>query len=113
MFYDFKNKVIIKSNDDDFYEDKFPFKLRNNVGTTNNHILIIKRDDESIKPDITEPRKGKIVRVAKEYGFDYTVNIFIYKCKEKLQANPRKTLGLPLVFFYQNAPSWAPKCKAM
>ena len=28
-FYDLENKVIIKSNDVDFFEDRFPFKSRN------------------------------------------------------------------------------------
>ena len=31
-FYDLKNHVVIESNDVDFFEDKFPFKLRNSGG---------------------------------------------------------------------------------
>lgn len=31
--YDLNAKLIIESNDVEFYEDKFPFKLRNSGGT--------------------------------------------------------------------------------
>ena len=41
-FYDLKEKVIIESNDAEFYEDKFPFKLRNSGGTQSSHIPVIR-----------------------------------------------------------------------
>ena len=33
-FYNWKDQVIIESNDVDFFEDKFPFKLRNSRGSS-------------------------------------------------------------------------------
>jgi len=77
QFYDLNAKVIIESNDVDFYENKFPFKSRNSGGTSGDiatdHIPMIRSSDENIKSDVTEPRRGKRARVAKEYGPDYLV----------------------------------------
>jgi len=40
-FYDLNVKVIIESNDADFYGNKLPFELRNSGSVTSNHISII------------------------------------------------------------------------
>jgi len=76
-FYDLNVKVIIESNDVDFYENKFPFKSRNSEGTSGgiatDHILMIRSSDQNIESDVTEPQRGKRARVAKEYGPDYLV----------------------------------------
>ena len=37
-FYDLKNHVIIESNDVDFFENKFLFKLRNSGGSTSSDV---------------------------------------------------------------------------
>lgn len=47
--YDLNSKVIIESNDVEFYEDKFHFKSRNSGGTKSNRIHVIrstKRNNE-------------------------------------------------------------------
>ena len=70
-FYDLNAKVIIESNDADFYENKFPFKLRNSGGTSSSHLPAISSENlAQPEPDI-EPRRGKRARIAKDYGPDY------------------------------------------
>ena len=70
-FYDLNAKVIIESNDADFYENKFPFKLRNSGGTSSNYLPAINSENlAQPEPDI-EPRRGKRARIAKDYGPDY------------------------------------------
>ncbi|KAK2362991.1 myosin-16 [Trifolium repens] len=79
-FFDLNAKVIIESIDADFYEDKFPFKSTNSGGneSTNSggtescHIPVI-RNSESNKDIETEIRRSKRVRVAKDYGPNYSV----------------------------------------
>ncbi|PNX71716.1 hypothetical protein L195_g027599 [Trifolium pratense] len=76
-FYDLNVKVIIESNDVDFYKNEFLFKLRNNGGTSGgiatDHIPAIRSSDENIDQDVTEPRSGKIAIIAKECEPDYMV----------------------------------------
>ncbi|KAM7494813.1 hypothetical protein LguiB_029422 [Lonicera macranthoides] len=69
-FYDLKNHVIIESNDVDFFEDKFPFKLKNSGGSS--------LPSSSTLPTSTvhhgtsiEPRKSKRVRTTKDFGPDF------------------------------------------
>jgi len=70
-FYDLNAKVIIESNDANFYENKFPFKLRNSGGTSSSHLRAISSENlAQPEPDI-EPRRGKRGRIAKDYGPDY------------------------------------------
>jgi len=79
MFYDLKVKVIIESNDDDFYETKFPFKSRDNgdtsgsasANTTPDHTPVIRESDENIQQDVIKLRRSKTTRIVKEYGPDY------------------------------------------
>jgi transposase InsO family protein len=70
-FYDLNAKVIIESNDADFYENKFPFKSRNSGGIESSHIPVI-RNSESNNEVENELRRSKRVRVAKDYGPDYS-----------------------------------------
>jgi len=78
MFYDLKAKVIIESNDADFYETKFPFLSRDsggaNMNTTPDHTPVIRDSDENIQSDVIELRRSKRARTAKEYGPEYVVN---------------------------------------
>jgi hypothetical protein len=69
-FYDLNAKVIIESNDADFNEEKFPFKLRNSGGTMTNHTPVIRESSDGLE---IEPRRSKRARVAKEYGPDFMV----------------------------------------
>lgn len=62
--------MIIESNDVEFYEDKFPLKLRNSGGTELDHIPMIRSTERNNEVEI-ELRRSKIVRVAKNYGSDY------------------------------------------
>lgn len=66
-FYDLNAKVIIESNDAEFYEDKFPFKSRNSRGTQSSHIFVIRsiKSNDNVEIGL---RRSKIVRVAKDYG---------------------------------------------
>ena len=50
-FFDLKDRVIIESNDVEFYEYKFPFKLKNSGGTTpsNASLVRISEPEEVIK----------------------------------------------------------------
>jgi len=81
-FYDLKAKVIIESNDADFYETKFPFLSRDNGGnsgganmnTTLDHTLVIRDSYENIQLDVIKLRRSKRARTAKEYGPEYVVN---------------------------------------
>ncbi|GAU26739.1 hypothetical protein TSUD_317370 [Trifolium subterraneum] len=76
MFHDLNEKVIIESNDADFYENKFPFKSRNSGGTEqdnipeSSHVPVIPNADSNDEVE-TELRRSKRVRVAKDYGPDY------------------------------------------
>ncbi|CAJ2634277.1 unnamed protein product [Trifolium pratense] len=75
-FFDLNEKVIIESNDADFYENKFPFKSRNSGGTEqdnipeSSHLPVIPNDDSNDEVE-NELRRSKRVRVAKDYGPDY------------------------------------------
>lgn len=68
--YDLNSKVIIESNDIEFYEDKIPFKSRNSGGTDSNHIPVI-RNTESNNEVETKLRQSKRVRFSKDYGPNY------------------------------------------
>ncbi|KAK2356784.1 hypothetical protein QL285_094109 [Trifolium repens] len=70
-FYDLNAKVIIESVDVDFFEDKFPFKSRNSGGTESSHIPVIRNSESNIEVE-TELRRSKRVRVAKDYGLNYS-----------------------------------------
>ncbi|GAU47899.1 hypothetical protein TSUD_25140 [Trifolium subterraneum] len=81
-FYDLNEKVIIESNDADFYENRFPFKSRNSGGTEQDnipesgHVPVIPNADSNDDVE-TELRRSKRVRVVKDYGPDfaaYTLN---------------------------------------
>ena len=69
-FYDLKDKVIIESNDADFYEYKFPFKLKNSGGSTSSNEPIIRINESNKELDI-EPRRSKRPRIAKDFGSDF------------------------------------------
>ncbi|GAU50608.1 hypothetical protein TSUD_410180 [Trifolium subterraneum] len=75
-FYDLNEKVIIESNDANFYENKFPFKSRNSGVTEqdnipdSSHVPVIPNADSNDEVE-TELRRSKHVRVAKDYGPDY------------------------------------------
>jgi len=77
-FYDLKAKMIIESNDADFYETKFPFLSRDsggtNMNTTSDHAPVIRDSDENIITDVTELRRSKRARTVKEYRPEYVVN---------------------------------------
>ena len=47
-FFDLKDRVIIESNDAEFYEYKFPFKLNNSGGTTSSNASLVR---------ISEPKR--------------------------------------------------------
>ena len=70
-FYEQKAKVIIKSNDTDFYETKFPFISRDNGGAnlniTPDHTPVNRDNDENIQPDVIELQRSKRARTAKKY----------------------------------------------
>ncbi|KAK2442716.1 putative mitochondrial protein [Trifolium repens] len=70
-FFDLNAKVIIESVDADFFEDKFPFKSRNSGGTESIHNPVIRNSESNIEVE-TELRRSKRVRVAKDYGPDYS-----------------------------------------
>jgi hypothetical protein len=61
-FYNLNNKVIIESNDANFNENKFPFKLTNSGGIQSS-ILVIWNSESNHKRE-TKLRRSKIVRVA-------------------------------------------------
>ncbi|CAJ2638269.1 unnamed protein product [Trifolium pratense] len=70
-FFDLNAKVIIESVDANFFEDKFPFKLRNSGGTESSHIPVIRNSESNNNTEI-ELRRSKRVRVAKDYGPEYS-----------------------------------------
>ena len=65
-FYDLNAHNIIESNDADFYETKFPFKLRNSGGTSNMPI-----GTELNENSEAEPRRSKRARIIKGFGSDF------------------------------------------
>ena len=70
-FYDLKNHVIIESLDADFYENKFPFNLRNSGGSNTSKIYepsVVEHSESAL-----EPRKSKRARIAKDFGPDFHV----------------------------------------
>ncbi len=71
-FYDLNAKVIIESNDVDFYENRFPFKSINSGGTRTSQSSVPRNIEDNEQREI-EPRRGKRARVAKDYGPDYRV----------------------------------------
>ena len=75
IFYDLKNHVIIESNDVDFFEDKFPFKLKDSGGhkggssggaspPSSSTIPSNAKHDDSL----IEPWKSKQARTTKDFG---------------------------------------------
>ncbi|KAM1925822.1 hypothetical protein ACFX13_033067 [Malus domestica] len=70
-FYDLKNHVIIESLDADFYENKFPFNLRNSGGSNSSKTYeptIVEHSQSAL-----ELRKSKRARIAKDFGPDFHV----------------------------------------
>ena len=67
-FYNINAHNIIESNDADFYETKFPFKLRNSGGTSSTPIRT-----ELDKSSEVEPRRSKRARTVKDFGSDFSV----------------------------------------
>ncbi|KAL0559604.1 hypothetical protein IC582_004219 [Cucumis melo] len=77
-FYDLENKVIIESNDVDFFEDIFPFKSRNSGGlcsqtsggSSSNSLpsIRIQTQDKEVDP---EPRRNKRAKTVKDFGEDF------------------------------------------
>jgi len=63
--------VIIESNDADFYENKFPLKLRNNEGTSSSHLPAISSENLAEPEPKIEPQRVNRARIAKDYGPDY------------------------------------------
>src|SRR4051812_32263711 len=96
-FYDLNEKVIIESNDVDFYEDKFPFKSRNSGGTQSSHIPVI-RSTESNNNVETKLRQSKRVRVSKYYEPDYAS----YNVEEDL-VNLQEALSSMDAYLWQEA----------
>ena len=62
--------MIIESNDAEFYEDRYPIKLRNGGGSTPNELPLVRINEPEKDIDI-EPRRSKRARVAKDFGSDY------------------------------------------
>lgn len=69
-FCDLNEKVIIESNYVEFYEIKFPLKLRNSWGTQTSHIPVIRSTESNDNVEI-ELRRSKRVRFVKDYGPNY------------------------------------------
>ena len=69
-FYDLDARTILESNDADFYEHRFPFKLRNSGGASSSNLPVI-RDSEQHKESETELRRSKRARVSKDFGPDF------------------------------------------
>ena len=69
-FFDLKDCTIIESNDVDFYEYKFPFKLKNNGSTTSSNVSLIKISELEEVIEI-EPRRSKHARITKDFRPDF------------------------------------------
>ncbi|KAL0540288.1 hypothetical protein IC582_024522 [Cucumis melo] len=77
-FYDLENKVIIESNDVDFFEDRFLFKSRNSGGlysqtcwgssSSSLPSIRIQTQDKEVDP---EPRRSKRARTVKDLREDF------------------------------------------
>ncbi|XP_071687092.1 uncharacterized protein [Rutidosis leptorrhynchoides] len=71
-FFDLNARVIIESNDADFYEHKFPFKSGNSGGALTSNTLKIRDNvvDEDLdnEPDL---RKSKRVKITKSFGSEF------------------------------------------
>ena len=69
-FFDLKDHVNIESNDIEFYEYKFPFKLKNSGGTTSSNASLVRMSEleEVIK---IEPRSSKHACTTKDFGLDF------------------------------------------
>ena len=59
----------MNQNDADFYEDKFPFKLRTNGGVSSINISLNKNKENN--ESILEIQKSKRARVEKDSGPDF------------------------------------------
>ena len=73
-FYDLKNHVIIESNDADFFENKFPFKLSNSGGSTSTNLGFSGISNHALSDSVEtsfEPRNSKRPKVAKDFGTDF------------------------------------------
>ena len=66
-FYNLKDQVIIKSNDVDFFEDYFPFKLKNSGELASSSQP---RPSMSDKGEL-EPKRSKRARTVKDVGSDF------------------------------------------
>jgi len=79
-FYDLNVKVIIESNDANFYGNKLPFELRNSGSAsgsvTSNHISIIINSYKNIVQDVIEPRRSKKEKITKDHRQQY-INHFL------------------------------------
>lgn len=69
-FYDIHNKVVIESNDAEFYDHIFPFELRNNGGSCSNNQSGI-RINEPDQPLNSDPRRSKRIKVTRDYSLDF------------------------------------------
>ena len=101
-FYDLDNKVIIESNDEDFFEDKFPFKSRNSgslvnqtsKGSNSSSLSSVRIQSPNNELD-PEPRRSKRVRIANNFREDFEM----YNVKE----DPK---DLTKAFFSVDANLW-------
>lgn len=96
-FYDINAKMIIQSNNDDLYENKFPFKSRNSLDIKSNQTNVIRSTEINNKGEINLQR-SKRVRVAKDYGPDYAVYVV-----EENQMNVQEALSSLDVDLWQEA----------
>lgn len=79
-FYDINNKVIIESIDADFFEHKFPFKLKsidNSLGNSGGeiispHVPTITAPEPDLEPEL---RRSKRAKISKDFGPDFVFNL--------------------------------------
>ena len=69
-FFDLKDHAIIESNDDEFHKYKFPFKLKNNGGTTSSNVSLVRISEPGEVKEI-EPRGNKRGCTTKDFGPDF------------------------------------------
>ena len=96
-FFDLENKIIFESDDAIFYEEKFPFKLKNSGGEKN--ILSQPSSSTSYLQNQEnfqmEPRRSKRARVENDFGPDY----YIFNIEENLQNLKEVLTSLDSIFW--------------
>ena len=69
-FFDLTDRVIIESNDVEFYKFKFPFKLKNSGGMTSSNVSLVRIIEAGEVKEI-EPRGRKRASTTKDFGPDF------------------------------------------